>query len=142
MLRLLRRNLIKRFCSIKTLILFMVGVGAMFTQYQHLSGQMGIHIAYIILEGPLDVFVQLVSPQNSSLVATLILAIMIIVFVEAPVINQDDRFFIMRTGKKKWIITEMLGILCTSGIWIFLITVMGCISNYNSMDWTDWNILF
>ena len=140
MLRLLKRNLVKRFCSLKTAVLFLVGVGVMFTQYQHITGEMGIQMVYIILEGPLDVFIQLVSKNNSSLIVTMVLAIMVLVFVESPVVNQDDRFFIMRVGKKKWIVAEVLGILCTSMIWIFFITLMGCISNFNHMDWTDWRI--
>ncbi len=69
-----------------------------------------------------------------------LLAIMILYFMESPIINQDDRFFIIRTGKKPWIITEMIGILCSSVIWILLINIMGCISSYNHMDWADYHI--
>ncbi|MCR5690992.1 MAG: hypothetical protein K6G62_02125 [Eubacterium sp.] len=55
-------------------------------------------------------------------------------------INQDDRFYIMRIGKKSWVIVEILGVLIASIIWIFLINVMGCIASAGNMDWTDWRI--
>lgn len=85
-------------------------------------------------------FYQVVSPQNSTLIASVLLAIMILYFMESPIINQDDRFFIIRTGKKPWIITEMIGIFCSSVVWILLINIMGCISSYNHMDWADYHI--
>ncbi len=140
MLKLLKRNIVKRFISWKTIVLMIVGLGTMFTCYQHVPGRDGIHLSYLILEGPFAVFYQVVSPQNSTLIASVLLAIMILYFMESPIINQDDRFFIIRTGKKPWIITEMIGIFCSSVIWILLINIMGCISSYNHMDWADYHI--
>lgn len=140
MLQLLKRNVIKRFFSWKTFVLIFVGVGTMVTCYQHIEGRLGMQFAYLILEGPFAVFMQVVSPKNSMLISSMLLAIMIFCFVESPMINQDDCFFIMRTGKKKWIIAEMLGTLCASAIWIVLINLMGCVASCNHMDWSDWNI--
>lgn len=39
-----------------------VGLGTMFTCYQHVPGRDGIHFSYLILEGPFAVFYQVVSP--------------------------------------------------------------------------------
>lgn len=140
MLQLLKRNIIKRFLSWKTFVLILVGIGTMLTCYQHIAGRMGTHFAYLILEGPFSVFMQVVSPENSILISSILMAIMILCFVESPMVNQDDRFFIMRAGKTKWITAEMLGILCASALWIVLINIMGCVSSFNHMDWSDWKV--
>ena len=140
MLRLLMRNVTKRFLSWKTLVLILVSIGTMLTCYQHIAGRMGTHFAYLILEGPFDVFIQVVSSENSILVSSMLMAVMILCFVESPMVNQNDRFFIMRAGKTKWIMEEMLGILCASMLWIVLINVMGCVASFNHIDWADWNI--
>ena len=130
----------KRFLSWKTMVLIIVGIGTMVTCYQHIPGREGMQFAYLILEGPFAVFMQVVSSENSILIASILLAVMILSFVESPMINQDDRFYIMRTGKKKWVITEMIGIMCASAIWIIIINLMGCVSSVNHMDWSDWSI--
>ena len=140
MFQLLTRNITKRFLSWKTGALVLVCIGTMLTCYQHISGKLVSKPAYLILEGPFDVFVQVVSPDNSMLISSVLLTVMIFCFVESPVINQDDRFYIIRTGKRRWIATEMLGIACASLIWIFLINIMGCATSFNNMDWTDWKI--
>lgn len=140
MLQLLKRNVMKRFLSWKALVLVIVGIGAMYTCYQHIPGRMDVQFAYLIMEGPFAVFMQVVSPKNSVFIPSILLAIIILCFVESPVVNQDERFFIMRTGKIKWILAEMLGILCASMIWILLINMMGCITSFNNMDWSDWKI--
>lgn len=121
-------------------MLILVGTGTMVTCYQHIEGRMGLYSAYLILEGPFAVFMQVVSSENSALVSSILMAVMILCFVESPVVNQDDRFFIMRTGKRRWIITEILGILCASVLWIILINGMGCVASFNHMDWSDWKI--
>ena len=54
MLKLLKRNIVKRFISWKTIVLMIVGLGTMFTCYQHVPGRDGIHFSYLILEGPFD----------------------------------------------------------------------------------------
>ena len=59
-----------------------VGLGTMFTCYQHVPGRDGIHFSYLILEGPFAVFYLVVSPQNSILIASVLLAIMILYFME------------------------------------------------------------
>ena len=56
MLKLLKRNIVKRFISWKTIVLMIVGLGTMFTCYQHVPGRDGIHFSYLILEGPFAVF--------------------------------------------------------------------------------------
>lgn len=140
MLQLLRRNVRKRFLSWKTLVLIFIGTGAMLTCYQHIPGRIGTQFAYLILEGPFAVFMQVVSPENSPFISSLLIALIILCFVESPMVNKDDRFFIMRVGKTKWIIVEMLGILCASALWIVLINSMGYISSVNNIDWTDWEI--
>lgn len=139
MFQLLKRNVTKRFLSWKTLALVIAVIGAMLTCYQHIAGRLG-ELAYLILEGPFAVFMQVVSAENSAFIASLLLAVMILCFVESPVIGPDDRFFIIRTGKKKWIMVEMLGILCASALWIVLINIMGCLTSFNNMDWSDWQI--
>lgn len=143
MFQLLMRNITKRFLSWKTLVLVLISIGTMLTCYQHIAGRMGAQmgtLAYLILEGPFAVFMQVVSPENSMLISSILMAVMILCFVESPVVNQDDRFFIMRTGKTEWITAEMLGILCASALWIVLINIMGCVASFNNMDWTDWHV--
>ncbi len=138
MLKLLQRNMMKRMISWKTFGLLVICVGIMLSEYQGVLNRIGFQTVYMIVGGPLDVFVQVVLSSGSTLVATTILAIMIMVYIESPVINQDDRFFIMRTGKNRWLMVEILGIMCTSVAWIMLFNILGGATSANYIDWSDW----
>ena len=140
MLSLLKRNIGKRFLSGRTLALILICVFAMLFEYQHFEFKFNLEPSYLILEGPFAVFMQVVSPKNSMLLPTILLVVMILYFLESPVVNHDESFFIMRSGKKKWMISEIAGIFCAGAIWIILINLMGCITSCNHMDWTDWKI--
>lgn len=140
MLKLLERNLIKKFISWKTFCLIIIAIGVMVTCYQHLVPDNSLSPAYLILEGPFSVFRQVVSSNNSILISTTLLVIMMICFIDSPVINQDDNLFIIRTGKRKWMISEIIGIFLASIIWILLINIMGCVTSFNHMDWNDFKI--
>ena len=140
MLSLLKRNIGKRFLSGKTFVFIVLCIGAMLSEYQHMGMDTSYSTSYLILEGPFAVFMQVVSPQNSTLISTVLMAVIVLSFLESPVVNQNDSFFIMRAGKTKWMLSEIAGVFLAGAIWVFLIQVMGCISSCNHMDWADWKI--